>query len=271
MSLSKVFKESKNFHPEEILPRTVSRDSSRPASSRARHAFKETPPQKGRGESDFRQEQLLSPLEAPPSPSEADAAPGPAADAGTADLLRPDGESAGAEPAMLDQATADQMVDEAYQQGILEGLRRAEADFGSSANSLLEMLQQLNRIRETLLKNSFGEMQDLALSIAEKIIRTSVRDQDTTLLATVEEAIHSAVKSDEFYIHVNPEDFETIQKKSAELIAGVNGLNNIVIKKDPAIERGGCRVESDFCVVDATIGSQFEAIRDKIKNRLLTP
>jgi len=171
---------------------------------------------------------------------------------------------------MLDQATADQIVDEAYQQGILEGLRRAEADFGSSAKALLEILQQLNRIRETLLKNSFGEMQDLALSIAEKIIRTSVRDQDTTLLATVEEAIHSAVKSDEFYIHVNPEDFETVQKKSADLIAGVNGLNNIVIKKDPAIERGGCRVESDFCVVDATIGSQFEAIRDKIKNRLLT-
>ena len=32
-----------------------------------------------------------------------------------------------------------------------------------------------------------------------------------------------------------------------------------VIKKDPEIERGGCRVESDYCIVDATIGSQFDS------------
>ena len=72
----------------------------------------------------------------------------------------------------IDQATVDRMLDEAFQQGIKEGQLRSEADFGSAAAALLELFQQLDRIRETLLKNSFGEMQDLALAVAEKIIRS---------------------------------------------------------------------------------------------------
>jgi flagellar assembly protein FliH len=69
-------------------------------------------------------------------------------------------------------------------------------------------------------------------------------------------------------VYVNPDDLAVIQEKSPDFIAGLNGLNNLVIKKDPAIERGGCKVESENCTVDATIASQFEIIRERIKNRL---
>jgi len=273
MSLSRVFKESKNFHPEEILPRADSKGSSWPAPARPKHAFIESPQEKSTGGPGFRQEQLLP--SSSKTPSATTAIP-----ASSTSALQTDVETAAEvqletspprpqSVAGIDQETVDGMVDESYQQGVEEGLRRAEADFGSATVALLEVCQQLDRIRETLLKNSFGEMQDLAISVAEKIIRSSVREQDATILATVEEAIHSAVKSDEFYIYVNPEDFEIVQEKSADFIAGVNGLNNLVMKKDPEIERGGCKVESDYCVVDATIGSQFELIREKIKNRLL--
>lgn len=273
MSLSKVFKESKNFHPEEILPRADSKGSSWPSPTRQKHTFIESPQEKTQGEPRFRQEQLLpSTTKTPPATA---AIPASStfplqADVETAAAVLPETMPPEPQPvAGIDQETVDRMVDEAYQHGIEEGLRRAEADFGSATVALLEICQQLDRIRETLLKNSFGEMQDLAISVAEKIIRSSVREQDETILATVEEAIHSAVKSDEFYIYVNPEDYEIIQQKSADFISGVNGLNNLIIKKDPEIERGGCKVESDYCIVDATIGSQFELIRQKIKNRLL--
>lgn len=273
MSLSKVYKESKNFQPEEILPRTDPRDTTWPAPARPKSGFIESPQEKRLGDQVFKQEHLLSPAQKsalPPSAGTTQLSSASPTDVEMADSLSQDIEPGGQKAAKgIDQATVDRMLEEAYQQGIEEGQLRSETDFGSAAAALLELFQQLDRIRETLLKNSFGEMQDLALAVAEKIIRTSVREQDTTLLATVEEAIHSAVKSDEFYIYVNPEDFEKVQEKSAELVAGVNGLNNIIIKKDPEIERGGCRVESDYCIVDASIGSQFDIIREKIKNRLL--
>ena len=93
-------------------------------------------------------------------------------------------------------------------------------------------------------------------------------DEISTIIETVEEAIHSAVRSDEFYVYVHPDDLAVVLDKSPEFIAGLNGLNNLVIKKDPGIERGGCKVESENCTVDATIASQFDIIRERVKGRL---
>ena len=45
---------------------------------------------------------------------------------------------------------------------------------------------------------------------------------------------------------------------------GLGGLENLVVKKDGTSERGGCRVESESCTVDATILSQLEIINDNI-------
>ncbi len=275
MSLSKVFKESKDFHPEEILRQPDLHDSSRSAPVHSRHAFIETPSTAPLVDQGFRQNAMLIPTKNPFPPQTGTPAYGssslPGDEKGPGDAPpEEDSQTTGPSPG-IDPLAVEEMVEEAFGRGIAEGLRRAEADYGSATIALLELCRQLDQIRETLLKNSFGEMQDLAIALAEKIIRASVLDQDTTILATVEEAIHSAVKSDEFYIYVNPEDFDTVQAKSADLVSGLSGLNNIVIKKDPTIERGGCKVESDNCTVDATIASQFESIRDKIKDRLAIP
>lgn len=271
MSLSKVFKESKLFHPEEILPRSSrKRESYWPVATEPKHSFKGSNPEKNAQDSTFKHDLDISDEQKKPSQIHADPPPAPTISNDTEssthealDLIDEQEVAPGIDPLIVDR-----LVEESYQRGIAEGLQQSESDFGSALQALVELCRQLDQIRETILQNSVGEMQDLVLAIAEKIIRSSVLEQDATLLATIEEALHSAVKSDEFYIYVNPDDFDTVQGKSAEFIAGLNGLNNIVVKKDSTVERGGCKVESDNCTVDATIASQFDIIREQIKGRL---
>jgi flagellar assembly protein FliH len=167
-----------------------------------------------------------------------------------------------APPPGIPQHEVDRLVAKAYEKGVAEGLQQAEHDFGSATASLTLICQQLDTLRETVIHNSVGEIQNLVIAIAEKVIRHSVREQSQTIVETVEEAIQKAVKSGEFYIYVNPDDHAVIAAKADELIAGMNGLNNIVVKKDASVGRGGCRVESDNCTVDGTITSQLEIIRD---------
>lgn len=170
-------------------------------------------------------------------------------------------------PAGVPLEEVERMVAESYRKGVQEGMQQAEGDFGAATKALLLICQQLDTLRETILQNSVGEMRDLVLVIAEKIIRHSVQGQNSTIIDTVEEAIHKAVKSDEFYIYVNPDDYESVASRSEELIAGLNGLNNIVVKKDKSIERGGCRIESENCTVDATLTSQLEIIGNQLKQQ----
>lgn len=276
MSLSKVFKDSRGFQPEEILPRPAGGGSGWSGSElpdRPDLPFRESSLGKKRSTAQgfTLDKHLAPPQQSPPLSQDHPNTISDTGGAAVADqpvehpkLQEPEAEKIHG----IDPRIVEKMVEESFQRGIEEGMKLAEADFGSALQSMLGLCRQLDNLRETILANSIDEMQDLVLAIAEKIIRVSVRDQDNTIIETVYEAIHSAVRSDEFYVYVNPDDLAVIQEKTPDFIAGLNGLNNLVVKKDQAIERGGCKVESENCTVDATIASQFEVIREQIKKRL---
>lgn len=168
----------------------------------------------------------------------------------------------------MERSVAERIASEAYLRGLAEGKEKTEHDYGTAVKALLLVCQQLDTLRTTIISNSSSELLDFALAIADKILHLSVREQDHTIVATIEEALRRAVKSDEFTIHIHPDDYDILAAKSPELIAGLSGLNNIVIRKDAEVERGGALIESDNCTVDATISGQFATIREEIKNKL---
>lgn len=281
MNLSKVYSTQETFEPENIVRAkvhgpmifgTIMTDKLRD-DEQTTADFKPSPPAKKIVDEDRRnssekedQQTTAAPLTAENKrtvPAEAVAEPTPAqAKKAPVEPPPPPPPSPG-----VPVEEVEKMIAESYRKGLQEGMQQAEEDFGAATKSLLLICQQLDTLRETILKNSVGEMRDLVLVIAEKIIRHSVQGQNDTIIDTVEEAIHKAVRSDEFYIYVNPDDFETVASRSEELVSGLNGLNNIVVKRDKSIEHGGCRIESENCTVDATITSQLEIIGNHLKQQ----
>jgi len=158
----------------------------------------------------------------------------------------------------------DAIRQESYLEGVDAGRLQAEEDFENGAQTLLCICNELDTLRETILQNSAQEMKELVLNISEKIIRHSVSQQEDTIVATIKEAIQLAVKSDEFQIQINPQDLESLEQQKGEIIETVNGLDNIVFHADSSVERGGCKLESTCCTVDASLTSQIDIIRDSI-------
>lgn len=168
----------------------------------------------------------------------------------------------------IKKSEVDNLTEEAYRKGVEAGIEKAESDYGSASKALLTVCQQLDTIRETIIGNSGKELQEFALAVSEKILRLSIREQDHTIIATIEEALQKAVRSEEFTIYIHPDDYEIIERKSQDMIAGVTGLTNLLIKTDTTVEPGGARIESENCTIDATLASQFEIIREEVKKRL---
>jgi len=160
----------------------------------------------------------------------------------------------------------DLIRQQAFSEGVFEGRRQADKDFGNAALTLQSACNQLTNLHETILRNNLDEMHRLVMIIAEKIIRHSIDQQSQTILATIEDAIRLAVKSEEFQIRINPLDLEAIQAKKKELIDDISGLDNIVLKTDKSIERGGCILESANCTVDATVDSQLQVIKEALES-----
>lgn len=161
----------------------------------------------------------------------------------------------------------EQIRQDAYNKGFEEAQKLAQEEYQTSGDALFNIAEQLNTVREVIIQNSIGEMQDLVITIAEKIIRHSITAQDDTIAATVEESIRKAVKSSEFYVCLNKNDYSVINEKAPELVSKISGLENIFIKIDDTIEPGGCIIESDNCTVDATIASQLQIIKEHFTSR----
>ena len=256
MNLSKVYQNTPSFVPEQILPRQehspeqVWQETT--AVSSAQHNHQESfVPDKTDGHPIIAAKQ--------PSLSQQQTA--------TANNLSPEqvakSEEKKAEAPAID---LEQVRQKAYAEGVIEGRRLVDEYFGTCAKSMLQASKQLDHLHETILQNNTRKMHLLVMDIAEKIIRHSLQKQSDTILATIEEAIRLAVKSEEFEIRVNPEDLEVIKQKKKELIDEISGLNNIVLKADRAIERGGCLLESVNCTVDATITSQLQMIDEALQS-----
>ena len=167
----------------------------------------------------------------------------------------------------IEISEVEKKLEEAYEAGVQEGFDKSAADFESAGKSLLTICEQLETVRETIIANSSREIEEFAIGAAERIVRHSLRDDNNTIIATIDEALQRAVKSDEFYVYINPDDYDKVAEKSSDLIAGLSGLTNIVIKKDATVERGGAKIESDNCTIDATIASQFDLIREELKKK----
>jgi len=153
---------------------------------------------------------------------------------------------------------------EAFSSGVDLGRKEAEEDFENGVNTFLCICNELDKLRETILKNSLTEMKELVMDISEKIIRHSITEQNDTIVATIKEAIQLAVKSEEIQIQINPDDLQCIEEKKQEIIDSISGLTNIALQSDATIERGGCKLESSCCTVDATLSNQIKVIKDNV-------
>ena len=65
-------------------------------------------------------------------------------------------------------------------------------------------------------------------------------------------------------IRVNLSDMDIAREYRSMLLTMFDKVESIKIAEDPAVEQGGCIVESDTCGVDANIPTQLSSIRSSL-------
>ncbi|MBM9537434.1 FliH/SctL family protein [Desulfobulbus alkaliphilus] len=157
--------------------------------------------------------------------------------------------------------------EEAYNQGVADQAARSQADFMTTCQAFAEASQKIDKQRKELLRQSRGEMINLIIALSRKIIARELDTPRNIIAATLEAALEQAITSEEFYVSLHPDDLVFAEEKAPEIIAAIRGLERIVFKTDDTITRGGCLVESKICLVDATIETQLENLKDFLEEQ----
>ncbi len=150
-------------------------------------------------------------------------------------------------------ASAQEAHDRAVREGLDEGRRQG----------ISEWLEENNRLRESLrqiIENAKPQIVRIALRVAEKILRQKLDATPDAIAPMVEEALRSLRAQTRVILRVHPDDRAALDARRGRWVERNPSIGNIDILADETLQRGGCRIETEFGMVDATIETQLRVI-----------
>lgn len=188
-------------------------------------------------------------------------------------VLFPENEEKSAETAQEETQANEQMQrirQEGYEEGIAQGRREGREEGNKTATEELllsltafkQAAQSLVVLEEQLVSRLTPEIVRLALEIAAKVVEKQV-EEDPQIVASVLARAQSEIQGAQHVrILLNPVDHGALTSARPDLISvGEDGNRKIEVVSSEEISRGGCRIETELGVLDATIPTQLEEIK----------
>ncbi len=181
----------------------------------------------------------------------------PSAPAAADDVGQP---SATARPAASLSEIERQAFAKGYEHGERSGLEAGGLRLEAMLRRMTETLEELGSLRQQMIQQTESQIVQLALTIAKRILRREVSlDQDLTV-AMARVALDRLGEHSGATIRMNPEDYALTTSSGQDQLES----DQVTIVADDGIDRGGCRIESAFGFVDASVDAQFEEIEKAV-------
>jgi flagellar biosynthesis/type III secretory pathway protein FliH len=170
------------------------------------------------------------------------------------------------EPAPVDMdAVVRDSRQAGYQDGYRDGLSALESYKQTQAAQMAAfmsdqvgaLVNDLHARLESLEQQLSGRIAGVALELARQVVRSEITQRPELVLSVADDAMTTLLASArQVVLRLNPEDHalahgaleEVLQARGARMVA------------DPHVSQGGCIVESDIAVVDATVEARWRKV-----------
>lgn len=159
------------------------------------------------------------------------------------------------------QELQKQAWDEAYKVGHAEGLQAGEAEVGKRAARFDKLLGALAKPFDELDDTVEKQLVELAMMVVRQLFRRELKLDPTHVIGVVREAIGLLpVASRDVCVHLHPDDAALVR----ETLSPAEGERAWMIKEDPLVARGGCRISTQNSLVDAQAETRLNAVINAI-------
>ena len=177
---------------------------------------------------------------------------------GTRDL---DNETARAAYALGRRRGFDQGARSGLQQGYSEGSQALEEFQSRKAADVARQMQQLAdsfRGEMAALESQVAsDLVSLAIDIARQVLRRELATDAKAVLPAASEALRALAEgASAMEVHVNPADAPLLRQH----LEGMPAARAWRLTEDTSLARGGCRVEADTGVADASFEARWQAV-----------
>ncbi len=156
-------------------------------------------------------------------------------------------------------AKAQQAYETEKQRGYQDGLEQAKIENAQA------MVDTLARCNEYYLQVEH-KMTNVVLDAVRKIIDT-FDDVDTTI-SVVREALQLVSNQKQVILHVHPEQVVDVREKVAGVLSDFPEVGYVDVVADARLKNGGCILETEVGIIDASIDGQIQALKQAMVKQL---
>lgn len=150
---------------------------------------------------------------------------------------------------------ASAILEVAREQGLRDGREQAAKELESEKQELVCLIEQLEASFTRFCQSQAPNLAELAIKAAEQVVREQLTLEPERVAAIVNHALEHITASTHITIHLHPDDLRIVR----DCIANheLRQSANIELRSEPAMEQGGCWIDSEQGEVDATVAGRL--------------
>lgn len=179
---------------------------------------------------------------------------------------------------LLEQEIHDAASKEGYEEGLKQGYQQAyedhtnilQQDIQAFEEELVTYIEDMELKKEKVLERYLDDLKKISISIAEKIIKTSLKSSGEVIKRMIIAATDKLKKTQWAKIYITKGDSNRLVKGDADLINELRNLSDhikIVVMDNE--EDGNCVIELPEEIIDVSVNTQLENIKDILNNARL--
>lgn len=159
---------------------------------------------------------------------------------------------------------------EAYERGLKDGQETAYAETMEQVQVEIHSLQQMAQGFSQQLQAASGQMSnevlELAIDLAKAMLKIKFDTEPELILPIVEDAINQiSTVQQPAQVLLHPDDAVIVKNHLGESLTE-NGWR---IVADPHIERGGCKLETQHNLLDASYATRWQKLMDSMQHNFV--
>ncbi len=137
-----------------------------------------------------------------------------------------------------------------------------EEGFQKGLEEFNEHILSLDKEAKKILLEMQKIILPLALKAAQKIVSKEIELNPETIVDIVIQAMAPAKQNKKITIFVNKSDLETLEQNKPKLKIIFDNLQVLNIQERPEVSPGGCMIETETGIINATAENQWKALEN---------
>ncbi len=158
-----------------------------------------------------------------------------------------------------------------FERGVAEGEKRSTERVAAARQREQALMTSLmTRLEETwrsLHDTVEEEIASLSFMIAQKVAREAVVEKREVIATQVRSALAHLHESGLVRVRVHPSDLAVLESARTALSQTPHGMLTLKFETDPGLSPGGCLVQAQSLLIDATLDTQLLRLGEALRKR----